>query len=148
MTCVAWDGKWLAGDSLLTQDGAIDSEARKVYKLRDGTLLGFAGRYEDGLVLLDWVKRGEPKEGEPKRLSITAIKIAPSGEAFVCESRVKWWPLKEPYYAIGSGAPYGKTAMRLGLSAHQAVRIAAEFDWQTGGKIHKVTNKRQKKTPH
>lgn len=145
MTAVAWDGRWLAGDSLLTADGVRDSEATKVHKMKDGTLVGVAGTYEDGLVLVDWVKRGEPKEGKPKRLSITAIKVTPSGEVFTCEGKVKWWPMKDPYYAVGTGAPYALTAMRLGRTAHKAVQIASEFDRTTGGKINKVTNRKRKK---
>lgn len=145
VTCVAWDSVWLAGDSLITQAGIRDSNALKVHKLRDGTLLGFAGTYEDGLVLLDWVKRGEPEEGRPKRLGVDAIKVTPDGVAHACESKLKWWPIRASYYAIGSGAPYAKTAMYLGKTAHQAVQIASEFDTTTGGKINKVTNRRNRK---
>lgn len=145
MTTIAFDGRWLAGDSMLTDNGARDSEGQKVFKLRDGTLVGFSGAYEDGLVLVNWMKQGEPEEGRPKRLSINAIKVTPNGEAFTCEGKLKWWPMKDAFYAIGSGAPYAKTAMYLGQTAHKAVQIASEFDRTTGGKINKVTNRKRRK---
>jgi len=42
------------------------------------------------------------------------------------------------YYAIGSGTDHAITAMDLGMSAYQAVRMAAKRDTHTGGKIRKV----------
>lgn len=42
---------------------------------------------------------------------------------------------RNQYMAIGSGAPYARSAMKLDLTAQQAVVHASKFDAYTGGEI-------------
>ena len=44
---------------------------------------------------------------------------------------------KDKHYALGSGSPYAITAMDLGCSAVEAVKMAGKRDTCTGGKIRK-----------
>ena len=49
-----------------------------------------------------------------------------------------WVETEAKYYAIGSGRLPALVAMRCGKSARQAVKIAMDFDKNTGGKVRSV----------
>jgi ATP-dependent protease HslVU (ClpYQ) peptidase subunit len=40
-------------------------------------------------------------------------------------------PITDRFFAIGTGAPYALAAMSLGCSAHDAIKLAADFDVNT-----------------
>lgn len=142
MTTIAWDGKHLAADTL-----AVDPWGLKVRveKIMEGTdfILGASG--EHGNIMAWWrqvetlpvssvIHHGythyEREHNCPNMILVTAHNAYRLvGSVFV--------PLEREFFAVGSGRDFAITAMHLGKSAEEAVKIAALFDNNTGTEIQK-----------
>jgi len=141
MTTVAYRAGILAGDTRVSDDDTIDpGDVCKVFKLPNGTLIGFAG------TLAKIQKCLRELEKNPDKLNIKTsskddifecIVISPDGKVKILES-AGWVETEAKYYAIGSGRLPALVAMRCGKSARQAVKIAMDFDKNTGGKVRSV----------
>lgn len=126
----------MAGDSRITVDGmVITDKATKVRRLRSGYLFGWCGKVEDAEQLLRALNKNEPP---PPGLEVTAILVSPDREIKLFEGSI-WITQREPYYSLGSGAPYAIGAMDAGADATTAARIGSQRDSMSGGKIKKVT---------
>ena len=146
MTTIAYKNGTLAGDSRIVSGDLIDQgEVQKVFKLGNGVLIGFAGTLSTIQEAIRELKK------DPNTLTITksgrkskhrddwceAIVVYPDGLVKILEEN-GWVEKKAKHYAIGSGSLPAEVAMRCGKTARQAVKIAMEFDGQTGGKVHTV----------
>lgn len=132
MTTIACDLKSMAGDGRATQAGMItDERARKVSKLRDGRIVGFAGTAAHGIAFRQWLIDGGKF---PKIASFSALVLEPSGKLWFYDGNEIPLPCLEPQ-AIGTGAPHALTAMDCGLSPADAVRMAIRRDSSSGGRV-------------
>lgn len=121
--------KEIAADSKCSSDDSFCS----VYKLRqwkDGPI-GAAGDWHQILKFYEALEIGGEIDSE---WDIEVLQLQPSG-LFIYGASLKPYPIKDKFYAIGSGAAYALTAMALGKSPREAVEIAARFDPGTGGEI-------------
>lgn len=135
MSTVAWDSKTLAADKQCCSN--FKTRAKKVFRLSDGRLFGGAGTFEQVLAVRAWLDEGGDK---PERLDdFTGILVDLDGTAYRLEERLIRDRILERCHAIGSGAPFAITAMALGKTAREAVRIAAGFDPLTGGGVDVLT---------
>lgn len=137
MTTIAYDGKCLAADSLVTEGGMRVGRTTKIGKV-GRVLFGVSGNLGQQIQFQDWMRggmRGDP----PSFLGVdgdggsTAIVIA-NGRILTWD-RDRWDVLEAPYYAIGSGSKIAMGAMHVGATAVQAVRAGIDLDTSSGGKI-------------
>lgn len=131
MTTIAYRSGILAGDTRVTvDDKVITDKQRKVWKLRDGFLLGAAGSIE----AVERLKRTIRSGAEPPALdNIDALLISPKGEVFLFEGNT-WVKQRDPYHAVGSGYSVALAAMDVGADAITAVKIGIKRDVSSGGR--------------
>ena len=140
MTTIAYKAGVLAGDTLIIDDDTIDpGVVRKVFRLENGTLIGFSGSRPAIQLAMRELKKHTDKLTAMQSAggAIEAIVVSTDGAVRQLEES-GWTETGAPYYAIGSGKQAALVAMRCGKSAKQAVRIAMDFDPHTGGKVQSV----------
>lgn len=135
MTTVAYRDGVLAADSRITSgDMVVSDKATKVHRLRSGHLFGWAGTAEDAEMLKRSLQKGHKP---PPNLDVIALLATPLDGLKVFEGNI-WVPVKDPYYAIGTGAPYAIGAMDAGADACKAATIGSKRDTSSGGKVKSV----------
>jgi hypothetical protein len=121
--------KEIAADSKCSSDDSFCN----VWKLRnwkDGPI-GAAGDWGHILKFFEALETNGEVDSE---WDIEVLQLQSSG-LYIYEASLKPYPIKDKFYAIGSGAAYALAAMALGKSPREAVEIAARFDPGTGGEI-------------
>lgn len=137
MTTIAYKDGVLAADTRATIGDVIDpSEHKKVFRLKNGALVGSAGTPGETRVILKKLRKN-PDDFESIKSPNNVIYIKPDGKIFEHDGS-GWSPINAKYAAIGSGHLPALVAMRLGKSAREAIKIAIEFDKNTGGKVRSV----------
>lgn len=125
--------KEIAADSKCSSDNSFCS----VWKLRnwkDGPI-GAAGDWGHILKFFEALETNGEIDSE---WDIEVLQLQPNG-LYIYEASLKPYPIKDKFYAVGSGAAYALAAMALGKSPREAVEIAAKFDPGTGGEIDVIT---------
>lgn len=135
MTTIAWDGKTLAADTLITCDGEREGYGPKIWRF--GPLL-IAGDGSRALCLAfrSWVVgglKGACPIGGPER-EANGLVVMPNGRV-VCWGYNGPWDVRLPTYALGSGGRIAQAALHLGKTAEEAVRFAIEHDTGSGGEV-------------
>lgn len=135
MTTIAWDGRVLAADSQC-EIGSLKFRTRKIGRLKDGRLYGFAGDADYGLAVVAYLNgETEKPEHEDKDDWSSFMLIDLEQHIFRLERRFMPIEILEDFHAIGSGRDFAIAAMYLGKSAVEAVKIAALFDSSTGNEV-------------
>ena len=145
MTIIAWDGKTLAADSRCSDAHLMHlTNCRKIFKLKNGALLGTAGDSDDRMVR-DILGKASPRK-MPTREALAATKtgfqaimVFPKGHVFLIE--IDWedhanegeWrasvdPISDKFIAVGHGQQFAYGALEHGASAVDAVRVACKRD--------------------
>jgi ATP-dependent protease HslVU (ClpYQ) peptidase subunit len=134
----------LAGDTQATRDDIRYRIETKVWRLssKDGpVLLGVCGNYGHALRVKEWIEGGGLDDAKPSipdgELGISIVVI--EGHAFTLETGLVHAPIRQPFFAIGSGAPYALAAMHCGKTAREAAEIACEYDIYSSCPITEVT---------
>lgn len=133
MTTIAYRDGVVASDSLSTSHQLRDDHGPKIYRVGKA-IVAAAGSRPLCLKFRDWVAggmKGEcPFEGkdEGNGLIVTA-------EHVVCWGEFGPWPVRSPFYALGSGYQIAMGAMALGADPRRAVAVAIDFDTGSGGQI-------------
>lgn len=141
MTTIAYRDGVLAGDTRITDDDGVitTGHLRKVCRLRNGTLLGFAGTIAKIHALIKQAQKNP--DGvltiKPDKDELEALLIYQDGKVMQLDPG-GWAEVKAKFYAIGSGDLPARVAMSCGLSAVEAVKKAMEFDSKTGGRVQSV----------
>lgn len=148
MTTIAYAKGVLACDSRITSDSQYVGSAIKAIKT-DKYLLAACGDLNCVQAFLRWGKKGFvdnklrellSQEITKNKGSFTGVSIDTTGTVYEFLDSVLPAPIKmyKNMYAIGSGSEYALGAMAAGCSAREAIKIAAKFDTNTGGKIREV----------
>lgn len=133
MTTIAYKNGTLASDSRVTKGGTIIADThRKVHRLRDGSLLAWAGSVQDSEVMLKHLRKSLEV---PLLNDIEALMVRPDGSVELFEGSMWVKQKKAPHYALGSGDVYALAAMDAGASAKRAVQIAINRDTSSGGRV-------------
>lgn len=147
MTTIAYRDGVLAGDGRVTQsDMVVSSDTRKVHRLKDGRLFGWAGTAAQAEELLVALRKGKET---PVLASLQALLISldsgggSSPTVSYYEDGV-WRVEREKFYALGSGSAFALGAMDHGATAAEAVKIASKRDVSSGGKVRTVKLKGNK----
>jgi len=131
MTCIAWDGRTLAADSMTTAMDIHVWNSEKIERI-NGALVATAGRTEDGILFSQWFKAGCPGDQKPvlDADAFQALVVTRHG-AFMYFEKLIPIPVQPPV-AIGCGFTLALAAMKAGASATRAVEIACELDIHCG----------------
>lgn len=135
MTTIAFDGKTLAADSLVTYDGMRVGKSEKIVKVIGG-MLGSAGNSEDVTAAEAWFNAGRPEQ-RPILTSYIGIFIPDDGSVpqEYNERLVQMaLPTNSPWVA-GTGKCFAMAAMLAGKTAPEAVEIAIKLDIYSGGPV-------------
>lgn len=143
ITSIAWDGEYLAADSRVTAGTMIvTDEGTKLYRINDVPYkndliiaMGVSGALSDVEKIINFIKTGfEPKDEFNHYVGAILVgldyvyALEPDSSHLIQYKRsIK---LTE-----GSGGPFALSAMRLGLSAKDAVKHAIKMDTASGGKV-------------
>ena len=139
MTTIAYKDGIIAYDSRVCSGNMIyDDEYDKKIVVSDGIIMFMAGLYSHIDDFVDCYCSNVNKN--EKCINIQAF-VVDSGmlyESFIDENNAlnKIKMSMEKHYAIGSGSPHAITAMDMGASAEEAVKMASKRCYQTGGKIN------------
>lgn len=131
MTTIAasLDHQLIAADTRCSTDGWMVN----VSKLRRGpnTVFGAAGVWEQVLKFYAALEQNAEigSECDVELLELRTDSLYLYNGSLVC------YPIKERFWAIGTGAGYAIAAMYLGKDPVEAVKIACLFDPGTGGEI-------------
>ena len=139
MTTIAWDGKVLAADTLMTEGGHLKGKARKLFRLSDGSICAGAGNYREVISAVEYLNNPDPEQEVPDFESSCLIRIYPDRTVKLVVEKLVHLPVITESIAEGSGKEFAMTALHLGLDAVQAVKLASELDVYTGSEIETMT---------
>lgn len=138
MTVIAYRDGVMAGDGRVTDKAfIIRDDDRKVFKLKDGSLLGVAGDTV-GCTIIKSMLEATIKE---KKKSLPNIPVKNAEALLVDPKGDIWWfnrgweKQPDPYAASGSGWQVAMTAMDFGADAVTAAKAACRRTITCGGKI-------------
>lgn len=146
MTVIAYrDGVMAADGRVTSKDFILRDNDKKVFKLKDGSLLGMAGSVVGCVIIQREVERAVKDGKKAKVLSLPSINVknaeallvGPGGEIWFFSSR-EWERIPEPYTAIGAGYLVAMTALDYGASAEEACKYVCKRVSSCGGKIRVV----------
>lgn len=131
MTTICFDGETFAYDGRCTQGSTIVSDTMdKKYKHGDSVFI-LAGNVNDIPEFIEACVAG----GSEKEFCVSGFMIEGGSVYEVGGGEGVWIVDSVGPMAYGSGADHALTAMDCGLSAKEAVKMAAKRDVNTGGKI-------------
>lgn len=134
MTTIAWDGEYLAADTLTTSNGLFDSRRIKILKINK-CLIGGTGIQAMCKEFLDWFRDGADYENLPTLTDSNGIIIHPDKTITMFSESGHWRIEGEKIYSLGSGYMLALGAMAAGASAKRAVQVAMKYDLSTGGNV-------------
>jgi hypothetical protein len=93
-------------------------------------IIGGAGSASEVGDTWNWLVLGE---GRPPRIRQTEfLMLTSKHQIFFSHNLINWTLIKEPYYAIGSGAPYALGSMSIKSDPVKAIKTATKHDPLTG----------------
>lgn len=144
MTTIAFDGRYLAADSLVTTGGTVMGFAKKL-RLADGgklpcaAIVGYSGNPCNFSAFIDELKADWPCGGivPGEENEFAAVVILQTGEVYEYTGATK-----HPFtsggswlWALGSGWRIAIGALDMGATAAEAVGVAIKRDTSSGGDI-------------
>lgn len=134
MTTIAYDGKTLCTDSLVTAGSLAFGSGQKLFRLESGAALAICGSMLIGHEVMLWLDGKGAKPDLQDDDSFAALLIEPDGSAWEYGRHLRRFPACIPW-ADGSGGTIAMVAMRCGKTAREAVEIACEMDVNSRGPI-------------
>lgn len=129
MSVIAFDGKMVAADRRAVCQG-VSTTATKLFREPDGTILGYVGATDEGLLKVGWYRDGADPEDFPEPLEdddFAYLFVVAGGKFFRYERGPVPIENEDSFCAFGSGGPVAMGAMALGASALQAVEAASRL---------------------
>lgn len=161
MTCIAYDSKTLAADSMTTNHhGFFAGNAKKLYLLKSGGMLGTAGMSDARSIisLVDSVKDGNDlpsrAELEATRTDGVYLLVLPDKSVWVLDIEydddgrffASVDEIRERYVAIGHGEDYARAALAMGEDSVSAVKLACRFSAFCRGPVQTMVLGQKQKT--
>jgi ATP-dependent protease HslVU (ClpYQ) peptidase subunit len=132
MTTIVCTKDTMACDSQITNGKMADGNVKKMWRLRDGSLVGVCGTWDQCLEFIKALKAGDIEEWTWKDMDAYRI----DGKHIWCyDGNMLPYKLLDKFATLGSGGDVAKGAMIMGATPIQAVRAAKKIDTRTGGRI-------------
>lgn len=136
MTTVAVRDNIMAADTRGLFSGTI-MEMHKIFRVRDA-LIGVSGNYYNAVEFISAYKKDkdllkEDRDGEDKT-DFDYLLLNKKG-LYLASGYGPQIKIHERFWAMGSGQDAAITALRMGASAREAVRMASLCDVSTGSKV-------------
>jgi hypothetical protein len=136
MTTIAFDGRYVAADSLITSDGVVYSHVNKIHQVAGGVLLT-AGDCDDWILAIEWFNGGREQSNKPELECFVSLFIPDDAEPVEYGKRLI--PTLAPIpWAAGTGRDFARSAMLLGKDAREAVEFACTLDVYSGGEVQSI----------
>ena len=141
MTTIAWDGQFVAADSL--QGGSDYDSPVPATKLiiRDQRVYAICGYFAWFQAWIDWHENGAHPEKTPVcklQQPDTTFIVFEGGGCFTFDHHMPYADLSHPGEAFGSGRKFAMGAMAAGANAEQAVQVAVKLDPHSGGPVRVI----------
>ena len=114
----------------------IIMEMHKIFRVRD-ELIGTCGNYDNAVRFVELYRKGQPmpKENGNDGSDFDYLLLNEKGLYLATGFYGPRTKVHEKFWAIGSGKEAAITAMRMGASAKEAVKMASLCDVYTGSKV-------------
>lgn len=140
----------MAGDKQFNHSGGLSMRGKtKIYEIpeksakdifnRKRVFVGFTGNadaFADALQYF-WIPEGD----HPKLKGVEMLALTDKGEIFHGSNMRNWMRIDEPFFSVGSGMHFAMAAMKSGKDPYEAVKIASEYDPNTGKGFNKLIMK-------
>lgn len=136
MTTIAWDGKTLAIDRKISENGSVYRFGTKLH-LVPGGYVACAGDMDDIHRFVAWVRKGA-KGSQPTDTDVGGIMFR-KGRIYSIESGAIMEVPIDTRLTNGCGWRWAAAAMDFGCDAVAAVAYASTRDTLTGGGVDSVT---------
>lgn len=143
MTIIVWDGKTLAADKQLTNNG-LKCRTTKIFKI-SGNLVGVTGDFDYAQAMLSWFGSGArpsdfPDHQKEDSKFVGMLVITPDKQILKYERSPHPIDFTEcGALCVGSGRDYAYGALYMGATAYRAVEAACEYDNHCGMGIDVLT---------
>lgn len=150
MTTVVCNREYMASDSQISRSNLTVGGIAKLFRGPDGSVLGLCGTWVVGAGLIDWLcgRADAPPSLIDDEDDWNVLWLRRDGLWLIEDRSFRLVPAGADAYAIGSGAQLALGAMAMGATPQQAVKVAAQFDMYTGGRIKTMaleTGRKKKK---
>lgn len=152
MTTIAYKDGVVAFDSLVVNGNTIigyDNAKAKRYIFKDRTfIMAAAGSVFSCDKLEKWAETNLDPEHRPDTDdsgSLQAFMITDEEELFLIDTSFIPWKIETEFFSVGNGDDLAFGAMANGASALEAVKVAAKYNVNTGGKIRQLKIKFKEK---
>lgn len=142
MTCIATDGKTMAGDGRALIGQLITTDSRdKLVRAKDGSIIGLAGDTTAAQLVREWFRKGEDlstipavKPSDEPGTPFEALILRPDGSVEFIDWNFTPVAHDVPA-AIGSGREMAVGLMLAGKTPVEAVRLVAKRVASVGGRV-------------
>jgi hypothetical protein len=141
MTVIAYDGRYVAGDTLIVNDGGLRNSCGKL-RIWETQVLATTGAADHGEALVIWFKDGKKPAAFPNVVGSQkdgSLYVFEYGKPIMC---FQTYPAPIIFtgeeFACGSGGEIARAALHLGRDARQAVDAAIELNVYCGGDIEYI----------
>lgn len=139
MSVIVWDGTTLAADRQAVSGGRI-YRVRKIVRIDQNRIAGFAGCMTQGLKVIEWLRSGSGLGDFPKLDReddyCTVLLVERRGSRrprlWRYESHAHPIAVRDRVHACGSGSDFAHGALALGASAREAVRVTIRLSADCG----------------
>jgi len=138
MTTIAFDGRYLAADTMSHRNGTPSNRASRKIATSNGCAYAICGQYACMIDdLIDWHRIGALPEAFPKHGegSMLIVELASRRIWVVQGKELPYLDEEAAPFTAGSGGDIALGAMHAGVNAMEAVRIAAKCDYATNDVI-------------
>lgn len=148
VTTIAFDGKILAADRQCSCDYKMSMT--KIFHWKENKthfMFAGAGAVQSVLQLQDWLQNNKIQEYHEsldedmfaEGILVTVVNSKLTQVALYNTKSCFPVIIEDGTFSIGSGSAFAKTAMHLGKNAVDAIRIASQFDSDTGMGINSIS---------
>ena len=143
----------MAGDKQFTHVGGLIMKGKtKIHEIPETSAIklfnnkkvfvGFSGNADS---FGDAIQYFYYPEGKAPRLKeVEMLLLNEKGEIYHGTNFRNWLRIDEPFFAIGSGMTFAMAAMKCGKDPYEAIKVASQYDANTGKGFNKLSMKESK----
>ena len=140
MTTITANLEVMASDSKITMETKTDSRNFTASKLvvKDGDIIGAAGSCDYGERFIAWYGTKKKRPVLPKDAEFEALVLTKDGRLIHYDETLTRSILRDPFFAVGSGAHAALAALHLGCDPVRAIEVACLVDPFSGPPVQVI----------